>query len=51
MSLFIGVLAFGEGPLLDAAKVGILAASLVAGVVGWAIIRPASVREGAQVPG
>ena len=35
MSLFVGTLAFGGGPLLDAAKVGILAASLIAGVVGW----------------
>jgi NhaA family Na+:H+ antiporter len=39
MSLFIGSLAFGEGVLLDAAKVGILAASLLAGVVGWGILR------------
>jgi Na+:H+ antiporter, NhaA family len=39
MSLFIASLAFGEGPLLDAAKVGILAASVVAGTVGWAILR------------
>lgn len=39
MALFVGSLAFGAGPLLDAAKVGILAASLVAGLVGWAIIR------------
>ena len=41
MSLFVGSLAFGEGPLLDAAKVGILAASLVAGVAGWATLRGA----------
>jgi NhaA family Na+:H+ antiporter len=39
MSLFVGALAFGEGPLLDAAKLGILAASLVAGGVGWALLR------------
>lgn len=38
MSLFISSLAFGDGPLLDAAKVGILLASLVAGVVGWSVI-------------
>ena len=41
MSLFIGSLAFGEGALLDAAKVGILAASLIAGVVGWSLLRSA----------
>jgi NhaA family Na+:H+ antiporter len=39
MSLFIGSLAFGEGVLLDAAKVGILTASLIAGLVGWSLLR------------
>jgi NhaA family Na+:H+ antiporter len=38
MSLFIGSLAFGESPLLDNAKVGILVASLVAGVGGAIIL-------------
>ena len=42
MSLFITDLAFSEGPLVDAAKVGILAASLVSGAVGWAILRRAA---------
>ncbi len=41
MSLFIGSLAFGEGPLLDAAKTGILAASLIAGAAGWLVLRSA----------
>jgi NhaA family Na+:H+ antiporter len=39
MSLFIASLAFGDSPLLDLAKVGILAASLIAGVIGWVILR------------
>jgi NhaA family Na+:H+ antiporter len=39
MSLFVGSLAFGEGPLLTAAKVGILLGSLVAGSVGWLLAR------------
>ncbi len=34
MSLFIASLAFGEGELLDAAKIGVLAGSLVAGGIG-----------------
>ncbi len=42
MSLFISDLAFVDSPLLDAAKLGILAASLIAGVVGWTILRGAS---------
>ena len=42
MSLFVTDLAFGEGALMDAAKLGILAASLISGVVGWAILRGAS---------
>ena len=42
MSLFISDLAFPESPLVDAAKLGILAASLIAGVMGWLILRGAS---------
>ena len=42
MSLFITDLAFSDGSLVEAAKLGILAASLIAGVVGWAILRGAS---------
>lgn len=42
MSLFISDLSFAESPLLDVAKLGILAASLIAGVVGWTILRGAS---------
>lgn len=39
MSLFIATLAFGSTPRLDAAKAGILAASVLAGVAGAAILR------------
>ena len=39
MSLFIAGLAFGEGDLLAMAKIGILAASVLAGVAGWLILR------------
>src|ERR671916_2693349 len=42
MSLFISDLAFAEGPLLDVAKLGILTASLIAGIAGWSIIRGTS---------
>jgi NhaA family Na+:H+ antiporter len=42
MSLFISDLAFAEGPLLDVAKLGILTASLIAGIAGWSIIRRTS---------
>ncbi|MBW1781436.1 MAG: Na+/H+ antiporter NhaA, partial [Deltaproteobacteria bacterium] len=38
MSLFIGGLAFGQNPLLDAAKVGVLLASSVSAVIGWSIL-------------
>jgi NhaA family Na+:H+ antiporter len=41
MSLFISDLAFAGGSLLDTAKLGILAASLTAGLVGWVILRGA----------
>ncbi len=42
MSLFISDLAFSDGSLVDTAKLGILAASLIAGLVGWLILRRAS---------
>jgi Na+:H+ antiporter, NhaA family len=41
MSLFISDLAFAGGSLLNTAKLGVLSASLIAGVVGWAILRGA----------
>ncbi len=39
MSLFISSLAFGTGPFQDTAKVGVLAASILAGLGGWLILR------------
>jgi NhaA family Na+:H+ antiporter len=42
MSLFISDLAFSDGSLVDAAKLGILVASLISGGVGWVILRGAS---------
>jgi NhaA family Na+:H+ antiporter len=42
MSLFISDLAFDDDQLVGVAKLGILVASLIAGVVGWLILRGAS---------
>jgi Na+:H+ antiporter, NhaA family len=39
MSLFIAALGFGESPLLEAAKLGILTASLIAGLLGFTLLR------------
>jgi Na+:H+ antiporter, NhaA family len=39
MSLFITDLAFSDGSLVEAAKLGILVASLISGVLGWTILR------------
>lgn len=41
MALFIGGLAFEDAGRLDAAKVGVLGASLLTGVVGWLVLRAA----------
>ena len=46
MSLFIAALAFDGTPLLDSAKVGILAGSILSGVIGGLIIR----RSAASTP-
>ena len=42
MSLFITDLAFSDDSLIENAKLGILVASLVAGMIGWTILRGAS---------
>jgi NhaA family Na+:H+ antiporter len=38
MSLFVGSLAFDDGSLLTAAKVGVLVGSGIAGVLGWILV-------------
>jgi Na+/H+ antiporter NhaA len=42
MSLFISDLGFSDGDLVDAAKLGILVASLIVWVVGYSILRGSS---------
>jgi hypothetical protein len=42
MSLFIANLPFESEAALDTAKLGVLSASLIAGIVGWMILRSAS---------
>jgi NhaA family Na+:H+ antiporter len=39
MSIFVAGLAFPDGPLLAAAKLGILAASAISGVIGFAVLK------------
>jgi NhaA family Na+:H+ antiporter len=48
MSLFIAGLAYGGGELLDFAKVGILAASIVAGVGGYLVLRRTAAQQDAN---
>ena len=52
MALFIATLAFPPGPLIDVAKLGILLASLIAGVIGLAtgrlLLRSTMPREAAR---
>jgi NhaA family Na+:H+ antiporter len=39
MALFISGLAFGDAAHMDSAKIGILAGSLLSGLLGWALLR------------
>ena len=48
MSLFIASLAFGEGEVLNLAKLGIFVASLLAGVGGWFVLSSGSNPEEAD---
>jgi NhaA family Na+:H+ antiporter len=50
MALFIADLAFTDDALLEAAKLGILAASALTGVVGWALLRWHAPEVGASDP-
>jgi NhaA family Na+:H+ antiporter len=49
MSLFIGGLAFDDAALLTQAKLGILAASLLAGAMGWLLLRRAPPPNGREL--
>ncbi len=53
MALFVAALAFadpGDAELLARAKLGILVASLLAGVVGWLLVRRSAAPDGQRVP-
>jgi NhaA family Na+:H+ antiporter len=45
MSLFIGGLAFGEGPAMNAVRLGVLAASVIAAVAGLLLLRHLAGRQ------
>jgi Na+:H+ antiporter, NhaA family len=48
MALFVSGLAFGAGPMLTNAKLGVLIASVVAGGAGWLILRQAPISKQVQ---
>ena len=50
MSLFVTGLAFDDGARVDESKVGIFAASILAGAMGWALLRRAGTTP-AAAPG
>ncbi|MGF1504971.1 MAG: Na+/H+ antiporter NhaA [Anaerolineae bacterium] len=48
MSIFISTLAFGTGGQLDTAKIGIIVASITAGLIGWTVLWLADKRQPEQ---
>lgn len=50
MSLFIGALAFDDPGMLESAKTGILAASLISGVIGFLVLRAVTSKDVEFVP-
>jgi NhaA family Na+:H+ antiporter len=50
MSIFVAGLAFEDGPMLAAAKLGILAASSISGVVGFLVLKLVLARAPAPQP-
>lgn len=50
MSLFIGDLAFSDSKQVDAAKISILAASLIAGIAGFLMLRAKRIPSGSADP-
>ncbi len=50
MSIFVAGLAFTEGPLLAAAKLGILAASAISGVIGFVVLKVILARAPTPAP-
>jgi NhaA family Na+:H+ antiporter len=50
MSLFITELAFEAGPLADAARIGILLASVIAGLIGYFVLRATLPPPRAELP-
>ena len=50
MSIFITTLAFTDGILVLEAKVGVLVASVVSGVIGWLILRSTNIATPSTVP-
>jgi Na+:H+ antiporter, NhaA family len=49
MSLFVANLAFPAGAMLDEAKVAVMGSSVVAGIIGWLLVRRATAPE--EMPG
>jgi NhaA family Na+:H+ antiporter len=49
MSLFVAGLAFGDSALLDIAKLGVLGASIVAGVIGFVLLRRTAPTESSRL--
>ena len=50
MSLLVGVLAFGPGPLMDQARLGVLLGSAASALIGTAVLLAAARRSGAGRP-
>ena len=51
MSIFITLLAFGEGEVVEQSKMAVMIGSVIAGVMGFAVLKGSNVENSSEYDG